>query len=246
MKHPMESRIKNILNDSAVRRLEECADIRVGYTPSNNENRRSNLAPQVEYQYCIYLLQPSNIDRSGVIEWERLEKIPAPQPKTDYSVVDTHALHEGQVLLCLRGSIRAVHLSYKSLSQKRSLSEMGGRLLASGAWAVINPKPKILSAAYLCWQLNHPSLIERLKSTQIGSAMPFLKIASIRDLMVTVPSLETQNSISKIVDLIETTSALETKRTQLLRTMLSSILTTQNPRRGARGVKPNPNGDTSL
>jgi restriction endonuclease S subunit len=123
---------------------------------------------------------------------------------------------------------------------------MGGRLLASGAWAVINPKPKILSAAYLCWQLNHPSLIERLKSTQIGSAMPFLKIASIRDLMVTVPSLETQNSISKIVDLIETTSALETKRTQLLRTMLSSILTTQNPRRGARGVKPNPNGDTSL
>ena len=76
--------------------------------------------------------------------------------------------------------------------------------------------------------------------------MPFLKIASVRDLMVTVPSLETQNSISTIVDLIETTSALETKRTQLLRTMLSSILTTQNPRRGARGVKPNPNGDTSL
>lgn len=65
---------------------------------------------------------------------------------------------------------------------------------------VVHPSPKLLPA-YLTWLLNHPAVQAMLDGMARGSRIPFLSKASLAELRIPLPPLETQRRITGVAAL---------------------------------------------
>ena len=70
----------------------------------------------------------------------------------------------------------------------------------------------LLSPEYLCWYLNHPSVVATIKSEQAGSGTPLIHKPTLENLEIIVPPPATQR---KIVEL----STLQKREKEILETI---------------------------
>ena len=58
-----------------------------------------------------------------------------------------------------------------------------------------------ISPDYLCWYLNHPSMIATIKTVQAGTGTPLIHKPALEDLEVIIPDKETQRIIVELSSL---------------------------------------------
>lgn len=70
--------------------------------------------------------------------------------------------------------------------------------VASTALYAIRLRNNIATPEYLCWYLNHPSVVAKIKAGQVGSGTPMVHKSTLEELEIAVPSMEKQNLIVKL------------------------------------------------
>jgi restriction endonuclease S subunit len=100
---------------------------------------------------------------------------------------------------------------------------------------LITTKPDVLPD-YLAWYLAHPTTQRELASRMVGSSLPFVPLAAMRELEIEVPALETQKRIVRVQALHRRQADLEEQithaRTQYIDTITKAAL--------ERAAQPNP------
>lgn len=88
---------------------------------------------------------------------------------------------------------------------------------------VVHPSPKLLPA-YLAWLLNHPATQAMLNGMARGSRIPFLSKASLAELRIPLPPLETQRRITSVAALQQEVDRLA-EELQRLRNQYTAAVT---------------------
>lgn len=86
----------------------------------------------------------------------------------------------------------------------------------------------LVSPEYLCWYLNHPSVIATIKTSQAGSGTPLIHKPTLENLEIIVPDQETQRMIVELSSLQkrekEILGAIAEKRMQITNQILINEL----------------------
>lgn len=200
--------------------LAECAEIRIGYTPTPRSadwkwdafgNSDTNSAP---------MLQPSDIDPLGGVSWDSVRRVQI----DGSSAYQSHQLRDDDVILSLRGTNRAVHITGEMLGVARERAPKCFGVIASSGWAVLVPNRQVVQSAFLAWLLNEPPTAERLHASQVGAAIAFLKVSTIREFEVSLPSLAVQSKIGVAHALVNRVQQLENQRATRCRTYLGGLI----------------------
>ncbi len=72
----------------------------------------------------------------------------------------------------------------------------------------IRLKTDIISPEYLCWYLNHPSVVAAVKKEQTGSGTPLIHKPTLENLEIVVPDQNTQRRIVELSSLQKREKAL--------------------------------------
>ncbi len=59
----------------------------------------------------------------------------------------------------------------------------------------------VVSPEYLCWYMNHPSVVAAIKTVQVGSGTPLIHKPTLENLEIIVPDKETQKCIVEVAEL---------------------------------------------
>ncbi len=85
-----------------------------------------------------------------------------------------------------------------------------------------------VSPEYLCWYLNHPSIVATIKTAQAGSGTPLIHKSTLEKLEVIIPDIETQRKIVNLSSLQkrekEILEAIAEKRMQVTNQILINEL----------------------
>ncbi len=85
-------------------------------------------------------------------------------------------------------------------------------------------KSDLVTPEYLCWYLNHPSIVATVKTSQVGSATPLVRKPTLESLEIIVPSREKQRLVVELAALqkheSEILNAIAEKRMQLINQIL--------------------------
>lgn len=73
--------------------------------------------------------------------------------------------------------------------------------VASTTLYSIRLRTDIISPEYLCWYLNHPQIVAKIKSQQVGSGTPLIRKKIIENIRITIPDEATQTSIVELTKL---------------------------------------------
>lgn len=73
--------------------------------------------------------------------------------------------------------------------------------VASTTLYSIRLRTDIISPEYLCWYLNHPQIVAKIKSQQVGSGTPLIRKKIIENIKITIPDEATQTSIVELTKL---------------------------------------------
>lgn len=76
----------------------------------------------------------------------------------------------------------------------------------------IRLRSNLVSPEYLCWYLNHPSVIATIKTSQAGSGTPLIHKPTLENLEIIVPDQETQQMIVEL-------SSLQKREKEILETI---------------------------
>lgn len=86
----------------------------------------------------------------------------------------------------------------------------------------------LVSPEYLCWYLNHPSVIATIKTSQAGTGTPLIHKPTLENLEIIVPDRETQQRIVELSSLQkrekEILEAIAEKRMQITNQILINEL----------------------
>lgn len=141
-------------------------------------------------------------------------------------VQDRHLVHAGDVLFRSRGD--------------RNTAVAVGPELQEGAVVVLplmilRPKPDIVSAEYLAWAINHPTTQRFFNTVARGTKLRMVSRASLENLDLDIPDIETQRKIVAIAALADREQALSVKAAGLRKELTSKILgeRAKRPRRAA-------------
>ncbi len=92
----------------------------------------------------------------------------------------------------------------------------------------IRLRSNLVSPEYLCWYLNHPSVIATIKTSQAGSGTPLIHKPTLENLEIIVPDQETQQIIVGLSSLQkrekEILEAIAEKRMQITNQILINEL----------------------
>ena len=85
-------------------------------------------------------------------------------------------------------------------------------------------KSDLVTPEYLCWYLNHPSIVATVKASQVGSATPLVRKPTLEGLEIIVPSRKKQRLVVELAALqkheSEILNAIAEKRMQLINQIL--------------------------
>ena len=65
----------------------------------------------------------------------------------------------------------------------------------------IKLRSDIISPEYLCWYLNHPSVVAAIKTAQAGTGTPIIHKPTLENLEIIIPDKNTQNCIVELSEL---------------------------------------------
>lgn len=92
----------------------------------------------------------------------------------------------------------------------------------------IRLRSNIVSSEYLCWYLNHPSVIASIKTSQAGSGTPLIHKSTLDNLEIIIPDHQTQQMIVELSSLQkrekEILEAIAEKRMQITNQILINEL----------------------
>lgn len=92
----------------------------------------------------------------------------------------------------------------------------------------IHLRSDIVSPEFLCWYLNHPSVVAAIKTTQTGTGTPIIHKPTLENLEIIVPDHETQRQIVELSSLQkrekEILEAIAKKRMQITNQILINEL----------------------
>lgn len=151
----------------------------------------------------IVYLQARHFDENG-----KLVGLLHPDLRTD-DVNKKHILKPGDVLFAAKGT-KNFAARYESKNQPA---------VASTSFFVIrvqdNLNTKILPE-FIVWLINHPSTQKFLKGKAIGTSIVSISKSVLEELEISIPDLQTQKAILKIVQLRNTEKKLK-QRIEILR-----------------------------
>ena len=77
---------------------------------------------------------------------------------------------------------------------------------------IIRLRSNIISPEYLCWYLNHPSVVAAFKTVQAGTGTPLIHKPALENLEIIIPNQETQRLIVEL-------SSLQKREKEILETI---------------------------
>ena len=87
-----------------------------------------------------------------------------------------------------------------------------------------------ITSEYLCWYLNHPTIVSKIKASQIGSSTPLILKSTLENLEVPMPVVEIQYQVVAIASLQkkeeELMKAIHEKKNNILNHYLLNKITT--------------------
>ena len=150
------------------------------------------------------------------------ELSPIVKPKLQFNKqIEPHLLREGDVLFAAKGMNNFAVVYY----------ENQGKAVASSSFIVIrlsHERKQIVSPEYLAWFLTNSPEIFNFHKQQLGTTIPSISIKLLKELDVSIPTLEKQNLIVKIQDLrdreVKITSQLNLTKDKYLKKLILNAL----------------------
>lgn len=133
---------------------------------------------------------------TGEIACLQVKDLTMPSPETSVSHIEytaklnNYLLKKGDLLFAGKGSTYLCEIF-----------DLNIKAVPSTTLYYIRPDTNIVSAEYLRWYLNHPSIVAKIKTAQVGSGTPLIHKPTLEQLMIIVPDLETQRKIVEIAGL---------------------------------------------
>lgn len=212
-------------NKVAYKRLVDVAHIRLGYSPAKDHefdfsrNVGAGKSSSELSRRTLLMVAPTSIATDGSIVWSRVERIEVSHAQS----AESHKLQAGSILVCLRGVLRIVLMTEHALLKTEGPHEEPLPMLASSAWAVITSKdPDVVLPEYLKFHLTSAGTLRRLADMKSGSNVQFMRLSTLQELPVEIPSPPRQRLLVKLSDLIDKQEQLEGEKTKLLRRYITS------------------------
>lgn len=86
------------------------------------------------------------------------------------------------------------------------------KAVASTTLYVIRVQNDRVLPEYVCWYLNHPNIVSKIRASQIGSSTPLIHKSTLEELEIPVPDKATQRKVMEI-------SRLQERETYLINTL---------------------------
>lgn len=118
-----------------------------------------------------------------------------PVLKLDYGLTK-HLLNEGDLLFAAKG-LNNFAVVYRKIF---------GQAVASSSFIVLRIKPKqsrSVSPEFLSWLLSHDRQVKLLHSKQLGTTIPSISIAQLKEITITIPPVDVQRKIVAVQKLYE-------------------------------------------
>lgn len=167
----------------------------------------------------VYLKSSLN----GEIACLQVKDLLMPSPETtatriDYvPKLDNYLLKKGDILFAGKGT------TYLCVVFDLDLPAVPSTTLYS-----IRLHSNIISPDYLCWYLNHPSVVAAIKTAQAGTGTPLIHKPTLENLEIIIPDQETQRLIVELSTLQkrekEILEAIAEKRMQVTNQILINEL----------------------
>ena len=159
----------------------------------------------------------------GEVACLQVKDLMMPSPETtathiDYiPKLDNYLLKKGDILFAGKGT------TYLCVVFNLDLPAVPSTTLYS-----IRLHSNIISPDYLCWYLNHPSIVAAIKTAQAGTGTPLIHKPTLENLEIIIPDLETQRLIVELSTLQkrekEILEAIAEKRMQVTNQILINEL----------------------
>jgi restriction endonuclease S subunit len=139
-------------------------------------------------------------------------------PRVEYtSKLDSYFLKKGDLLFAGKGTTYLCKVFNLDIPAVPSTTLYAIRLQSN-----------IVSPEYLCWYLNHPSVVAAIKTKQAGTGTPLIHKPALENLEIIIPNQETQRLIVKLSSLQkrekEILEAIAEKRMQITNQLLINEL----------------------
>ena len=159
-----------------------------------------------------YVLQLKDVQKNGHINLALATQVNMTKEKTP------RTLQSGDILLRARGGY------YYSALFNADVPNV----IAAGQFFVLSPNTDIIDPAYLCWYINQPMAQQYLKRNDTGTNIPMINKQTINNLLIKLPSLETQHKIAQIHQVWlkekKLTEQLLNNREQMMRGMCQQFI----------------------
>lgn len=181
--------------------------------------KKARLLEVAEILSGVYLKSSPN----GEIACLQVKDLLMPSPETtatriDYvPKLDNYMLKKGDILFAGKGT------TYLCVVFDLDLPAVPSTTLYS-----IRLHSNIVSPDYLCWYLNHPSVVAAIKTAQAGTGTPLIHKPTLENLEIIIPDQETQRLIVELSTLQkrekEILEAIAEKRMQVTNQILINEL----------------------
>ncbi len=159
-----------------------------------------------------YVLQLKDVQKNGHINLALATQVNMTKEKTP------RTLQSGDILLRARGGY------YYSALFNADVPNV----IAAGQFFVLSPNTDIIDPAYLCWYINQPMAQQYLKRNDTGTNIPMINKQTINNLLIKLPSLDTQHKIAQIHQVWlkekKLTEQLLNNREQMMRGMCQQFI----------------------
>lgn len=130
---------------------------------------------------------------AGKIAYLQVKDLLMPSPETTATRIeyipklDNYMLKRGDLLFAGKGTTYLCKVFDLNIPAVPSTTLYSIRL-----------RSKVISPEYLCWYLNHPSVVAAVKTVQAGTGTPLIHKPTLENLEVIVPDYETQQRIVEL------------------------------------------------
>jgi len=130
-------------------------------------------------------------------------------------IQDRHLVHPGDVLFRSRGDRNTATVVSEDLPRSA---------VAVLPLMILRPNPDIVSGEYLAWAINHPQTQRFFDSVARGTKLRMVSRASLEQLDLDIPDIETQRKFVAIAALAEREQELTIRAATMRKELTSKIL----------------------
>lgn len=181
-------------------RLRDICSVQIGYTA------RSRLEPALE---GVPVIQLRDLTQDGAVDPDQLVRVRLAEP------ADRYAVSAGDVLFRSRGDLNlAVALDARFVEPAIAVLPL----------MILLPRTSVVLPEYLAWAINQPATQRYFDVSARGTSLRMVSKASLEDLQLDLPDLETQRLIVTVADLAAREAELLRQLAKLKRDHIDRLL----------------------